>query len=247
MIAPIRKTSEKERASSWHAGYLAMLPRIKRYAEHAFRHWSAEAREDAVQETLANAMIAYRRLAERGKLEIAYPTVLARFAVAQICDGRRVGNQLNGGDVMSAYARRKHGFVLESLDQFDKMEGEWLEAVVEDDRTPIPDQVAFRVDFPQWLAILNRRDRQIAEALAAGHSTSDVATRFGLSAGRISQKRRQYFRSWQGFQNDDHSQESSDEAPAQRDNVDAANAIPTRNPFANRFGPPQLPGSPGAE
>jgi hypothetical protein len=202
MIAPIRKVSDKAPAPSWHAGFLAMLPRIKRYAECAFQHWSAEAREDAIQETLANSMIAYVRLAERGKIEMAHATVLARYAVAQMRDGRRVGTKLNVREVLSPYARRRKGFVLESLDGFDRVEGEWLEAVVEDDRTPIPDQVAFRIDFPRWLGLLSRRDRQIAEALAAGHGTSEVAARFRLSPGRISQKRREYLESWQDFHGD---------------------------------------------
>ena len=181
MIAPVKKASESKPTPSWHAGFLAMYPRIKAYAEFAFRHWSAEAREDAVQETLANAMVAYVRLAKRGKLDMAHPTVLAGYAAAQIRDGRRVGSKRNVRDVSSPHARRGKGFILESLDRFDSIEGEWLEAVVEDDRTPIPDQVAFRLDFPRWLAFLSRRDQQIAEALAAGHSTSQVAARFRVT------------------------------------------------------------------
>jgi transposase-like protein len=214
MIAPIRKASKRERAPSWHAGFLAMLPKIKRYAEYAFRHWSAEAREEAVQETLANAMVAYVRLAKRGKLDMAHPTVLARYAVGQIRDGRRVGIKRNVRDVMSPHARRKKGFILESLDRFDRVEGEWLEAVVEDDRTPIADQVAFRIDFPKWLGLLRKRDRLIAEALATGHSTSEVAAQFRLSRGRISQMRREYFESWKAFHQDDDNPVSGDADPA---------------------------------
>ena len=214
MIAPVRKASKRALAPSWHVGFLEMLPKIKAYAETAFQHWSAEAREDAVQETLANAMVAYRRLAERGKLDIAYPTVLARFAVAQIRDGRRVGSRRNCRDVISPYARRRNGFILESLDRFDRVEGEWLEAVVEDDRTPIADQVAFRIDFPKWLGLLSKRDRLIAEALATGHSTSEVAAQFRLSSGRISQMRREYFKSWQRLHQDDDNPVSGDADPA---------------------------------
>jgi hypothetical protein len=77
-----------------------------------------------------------------------------------------------------------------------------LEVILEDHRTPVPDQVAFRIDFPNWLAILSRRNRRIAEALAVGNSTGYVAKRFKLSAGRISQLRGELYRSWQNFHGD---------------------------------------------
>ena len=38
------------------------------------------------------------------------------------------------------------------------------EAIVEDPRTPVPDQVAFRIDFPKWLDGMPRRNRKIAAA-----------------------------------------------------------------------------------
>jgi hypothetical protein len=62
------------------------------------------------------------------------------------------------------------------------------------------DQVCFRIDFPNWLHSLARRDRKLALALAMGYSTSEVAKRFSLSPGRISQLRREFFASWGAFQ-----------------------------------------------
>lgn len=43
------------------------------------------------------------------------------------------------------------------------------------------------------------RSRQVAEELAIGHSTGDVAKRFGLTPGRISQMRRELHQSWEEF------------------------------------------------
>jgi len=77
--------------------------------------------------------------------------------------------------------------------------------MVEDRQTPVPDQVAFRIDFPAWLAIHPRRDRRIAETLAVGHSTTEAAKRFHVSAGRISQKRRDFHASWQTFHGESRS------------------------------------------
>ena len=88
---------------------------------------------------------------------------------------------------------------MERLDHFDEEENEWMEAVVEDHQTPVPDQVAFRIDFPAWLAIHPRRDRRIAETLAIGHSTTEAAQRFHVSPGRISQKQRDFHASWHTF------------------------------------------------
>lgn len=195
----IRISRSQPGLPAWHARFLAMLPAIKTHARIAFRHLTPEARENAVQEVIANALVAFVRLVQRQKIDLAYPTVLARYAVAQFHDGRRVGNRLNVKDVLSAYAQRQKGITVERLDQFDKEENQWAEAIVEDHRTPVPEQVAFRCDFPAWLATLSRRDRRIAEALSLGHNTGDVARRFQVSPGRISQLRRELHQSWQEF------------------------------------------------
>jgi hypothetical protein len=179
-----------------------MLPTIRSYAKNAFGHMDAESREDAVEEVIANAAVAFVRLVQLGKAKQAFPTVLTRYAISQFWDGRRVGNHLRIGEVLSAYAQRKKGFIVERLDRFDREAEEWAEAIVEDHRTPVPDQVAFRIDFPQWLTLLSNRNRRIAAALALGNSTSQVAKRFKLSAGRVSQLRGELYHSWQDFHGD---------------------------------------------
>jgi hypothetical protein len=176
-----------------------MLPSIRRYARCAFHHLGAEHREDAVEEVIANAAVAFARLAALEKTDLAYPTVLARYGIAQVRDGRRVGTRRRIGEVLSFYAQQKKGFRVERLDRFDRDSGQWFEAIVEDHRTPVPEQVAFRVDFPAWLDSLSRPKRRIAEALAVGHSTSQVARRLRLSPGRVSQVRREVYHSWRRF------------------------------------------------
>ena len=184
---------------AWHHGFLAMLPAIRTYARIAFRNLAPEAREEAVQEVVCNALVAYVRLVELGKADLAYPSVLARFAVAQTRDFRKVGGHLNCKDVLSRYCQRKKGIVVERLDKFDAEDGQWIEAVVEDHHTPVPDQVAFRCDFPAWLRSLPIRNRRIAQALSVGHTTGEVAKRFNVSPGRISQLRQELHRAWQEF------------------------------------------------
>jgi hypothetical protein len=135
----------------WHAQFLSMLPQIKTSAAIAFRGLDPEAREEAIQEVIANAVVAYARLVQLKKVGLAYPTVLARYAVAQIKAGRKVGTKLNVRDVSSEYAQRQKGFSLERLDQFDRNEEAWIEVFVED-RNSGPAVVATtKIDFTEWL------------------------------------------------------------------------------------------------
>ena len=206
MIAPARPACRRRKTTpAWHRPFLNMLPTIRRYARTAFAHLDPQSREDAVAEVIANTAVAVARLVQRKKAEVAFPTVLVRYGIAQYRDGRRVGNRLRIGDVLSPYAQRRKGIVVEHLDRFDKDTGEWLEIIVEDHRTPVPDQVAFRIDFPAWLGLLPRRNRRIAMALGLGNSTSQVAKRFRLSSGRVSQLRQELYLSWKDFHCEDPS------------------------------------------
>jgi hypothetical protein len=202
VIAHAKPVPQQEPVPDWHHQFLEMLPVIRKYADNAFQHLDPEGREDAIQEVVDNALVAFERLVQLDKADLAYPTVLARYGVAQLRDGRRVGNRRRVSEVLAEYAQRKKGFVVERLDRFHKESGQWLEAVVEDPRTPVPDQVAFRIDFPAWLNVQTKRNRRIAEALAVGTTTAEVAKRFKLSPGRVSQLRREFQQSWQEFHGD---------------------------------------------
>jgi transposase len=59
--------------------------------------------------------------------------------------------------------------------------------------------VAFRLDFPVWLKIQNRRKRELAKLLAVGNSATEAAQRFCVSIARISQLRSELQASWQAF------------------------------------------------
>jgi hypothetical protein len=180
-----------------------MAPQIANHARIAFRHLAPEARQEAVQECLANATVAFVRLVQLHKADIAYPTVLARFAIAQLRDGRRVGGHLNIQDISSAYCQRAKKITVERLDHFDEEENAWQEAVIVDTKAaPVSEIVAFRCDFSDWLKRLPKRNRRIAEFLALGNRTSDTARKFRVSEGRVSQLRRELAGSWQRFQSE---------------------------------------------
>jgi hypothetical protein len=182
------------------AKFLAMLPRIRRQAAYRLRRLPTEERVEAIQEVVASAFVSYVRLIERGKAELAFAGPLARFGACQYFRGRKVGNRMNACDITSDYCQRKTGVSLERLNCFDKPTDEWQEIVVEDQHSGPAEVAAIRVDFAAWLQSLPVRTRQVAETLATGEATGDVARLFGCSASRISQFRRELFNAWQGFQ-----------------------------------------------
>jgi len=127
MIASAKRRPRRLSTRVLHAAFLAMLPDIRRHAAIAFSDLDSEAKAEAVQEVTANAFAAFHRLAELGKADVAYPSVLA---------------------------------MLDSL---------------------------------------SSRDRRIAEELATGETTGAVAFKFRVSAGRVSQLRRELKQSWDEF------------------------------------------------
>ncbi|HEU5431661.1 MAG TPA: hypothetical protein VFU81_08365, partial [Thermomicrobiales bacterium] len=141
-----------------------------------------------------------RRLAERGKADVAYASPLARYAVRQVRSGRQVACPLNTYETLSVYAQRKLGFSVGRLHQADAADGTWKELLVADRRATPAELAASRLDFAAWWRRLPRRNRRIAAALAAGATTSETARAFKLSAGRISQLRRELEASWRQFQ-----------------------------------------------
>ena len=184
----------------WHEGFLMMLPKIRHHATVAFRHLNPEAREEAVQEVVCNSLKAYVRLVQLKKVSLAFPTVLARFGVAQVRDGRKVGSKLNVHDVSSDYAQQQKGFHVERLDQYDRNEDAWLEVFVEDRKSGPAAVATMKIDFTNWLKSLPSRVRRIAKLLATGEKTSTVAEKFNLSDGRISQIRSELAQAWKKFQ-----------------------------------------------
>ena len=200
MIATAKPLPRDGRVPHWHQPFLSMLPAIERHARIAFRHLDPEARAEMVEETIANAFVAYSRLVELGKPELAYPTPLAMNGVRQAKAGRKVGGQLNVSDVSSRHCQITKGIKVGRLDHFDEESQEWKEIIVEDRKAGPADTACCRIDFGDWLASLSRRHRKIAMILAMGESTKRVARRFRVSPGRISQIRRELLDAWNRFQ-----------------------------------------------
>ena len=133
---------------------------------------------------------------------MACPSALTRFAVKQYRAGRRLGCQLNVKDVSSEHCQLQKQITLEHLDRKDRETNEWEEILLEDRRAGPAQTAAARIDVHEWFQRMRPRDRRIAQALAVGERTQDVAKRFRLSQGRVSQKRLEFRHNWEEFQDD---------------------------------------------
>ena len=100
MVALVKSNSEVQAQQPQHDRFLAMLPQIRRQASAAFRSQRCEAREELIQEVIANSYRTWVLLARRGKESVAYATPLAQYAIRQVRDGRRVGGHQSAQDII---------------------------------------------------------------------------------------------------------------------------------------------------
>lgn len=209
-VSPAVPTSTK----LLHDVFLSMVPQIERHARGVFRGARcAHMLQEFVAEVVGLCWKWFVRLCERGVDATRFPTALARYAARAVNSGRRVCGQEKAKDVLSSTAQRRHGFTIERLpvgtrtsckDLYGKPHGQQLhefEERLQDNRvTPVPEQAAFRIDFPAWLQRLTPRERRIIRAMLQNERTKDLARAFDLSPSRISQMRREFQQDWQRFQ-----------------------------------------------
>ena len=199
MIATHDPSKPDDGIPDWHHRFIRLMPSITRHAEMCFSKLRPDLREEMVNEVIANCLKQFARLVKRGKEDLAFPSALARFGVAQVRQGRQVGCPMNVLDVSSRYCQQRKGIQVERLDHFDLGDDEWKEVLVEDRRATPADVAASRIDFAAWLGKLPSLRRKIAQCLATGESTFAAAQQFAMTPGRISQLRREFQASWLAF------------------------------------------------
>jgi hypothetical protein len=201
-----------------HAAFLSILPRIELHAQVYFRGVRCPQRKaDAVQETVAISWRWFVRLVERGKDPLSFPIVLASYAARAVKCGRWLCGQEKGKDVTSGIAQQRHRFHVEPLphstasrheERYSIVHGQRQQDVLEErlrdnTQTPVPEQVAFRIDFPDWLTTLTPRERRMVREMATNERPLDLGKRFDLSPARISQMRRELHNDWRHSLGDD--------------------------------------------
>ena len=185
----------------------AHLPRFEAHARFAFRRVGCpHVRADRVAEMLALAWKHFAALARRGKQPEQFVTTLALRCSQAVRAGRRLAGCESSTEVLSPVAQVRHGFAVVRLPDHDRaldrhpLPDELAEALADNTKSAVPEQAAFRVDFPRWRASLRRWDRRVLDALAGGERTADAARRFRICPGRVSQLRREFEEGWEQFQ-----------------------------------------------
>ena len=115
--------------------------------------------------------------------------------------------------MLSEQAQRRHDFTVERWpassvagheDRYAGPHGQhrhdaWEERLQDNTVTPPDEQAAFRIDFAAWLKTLTPRERRLIRAMALNERTKDLAKKFEVSPGRISQQRRAFCEGWKRF------------------------------------------------
>jgi hypothetical protein len=183
---------ENRRRSLIQHCFAAMLPEVVQNLQRTFCGLDFSTREEAMGEAIMHSLLAYIRLHDQGREAVASPSSLAFYSARQVKSGRPAAGRMNGKEPLSRYAQLRNRIRVERP--------EWIELLVADKRASVPEQVALKLDMNEWFSGLSQRMKQIANDLAFGFSTSEVAQRQGVTAGRISQLRRTLEKSWNAFQ-----------------------------------------------
>jgi hypothetical protein len=195
-------TAAQPNEGCWHRLFAAsVLPRLLSHAAVCLRgvrcpHERAELRA----EMCALGWLWFVRLVHRGQVPERFPTVLAAYAGRAAKSGRRLCGQLPAKDVLSPLAQRRHRFAVRSLPGGSSLDRDALgEALHDNSRSEVPDQVAFRCDFPAWHATLSGREQVLVNELLLGEPAGAAAAHLGVSPGRVSQQRRELGDDWRRF------------------------------------------------
>jgi hypothetical protein len=213
MCAPMIQALSLHQLTDLHTRFLVLLPKIETHGRIYFRHLRPHRKEEALQEMRALAWLWFRRLAQRGKDAADYLSTFNDFLVRAVSSGRRIMGYEKAKDVLCVRTQKRRGFKVESLPKdfrashksiYSTVHGQqehdaFEERLSDNSITPIPDQAAFRIDWPAWMQTQTERDRRIIDDLMAGERTFEVSQKYGLSPGRISQLRRRLHDDWEVF------------------------------------------------
>jgi DNA-directed RNA polymerase specialized sigma24 family protein len=211
--ALMREAAPTSAPEALQSHFLEIMPRVETHARIYFRHLRCPGRrDDAVAETVAVAWKWFLHAAQKGKDARSFASALATLAARHVRSGRRLCGQEGAGDAMSPVAHRRRGFGVEPLAPPECYRGSlysdpggqgridaFEERLRDDAVSPVPEQAAFRIDYPAWLSRLGGRDRAVVGDMTLDLGTAELAARHSVSPGRISQLRRELHRDWRAF------------------------------------------------
>ena len=177
------------------AEFVAFLPELRRVLRAKFRHLDAEARGESISEAIAFAFGVWLSAKRRAKAVGVYS--LCSFAALLVKSGRKFAGERQT-DILSEAGRvmgkvppvARFGF------------GERLDDLLLEDRRngwPVPDRVAFKLDWAAYLDRQPRRTRQIIDLLGQGHLRKEAAAALRITPPAVSMRMNNAYRAWQNF------------------------------------------------
>lgn len=141
------------------------------------------------------------------------PDSVAWYAARRACGARHFGGTESAKSIHCRQATGRDGPVLRSLDvsrpqsDADNAQADELFSGSDFARLVVPagpgsDPAAlagFWTDWTAFLATLTARDRSVLADLAQGERVKEIAARFGITSGRVSQLRRTWADAWAVF------------------------------------------------
>jgi DNA-binding NarL/FixJ family response regulator len=160
-------------------------PELQRMASARFRHMAPERREEATQEALSLSWKYYLSLAAK-KPDDADALLTSALYYACKHAGKRAVQGQKTTDVYDRCQRTADDDTGDLLDSFVSK------------GSSVFDKVSWRLDFSRFLdTALSDRQRQMAELLAQGFGTAEVASTCGVTPSAISQFRRRFLELFQ--------------------------------------------------
>ena len=183
---------------AWHHDLTDFLGFVRARATKVHHDLRGPDREDAVADVVADVTASLARLSGRRQTHRGLIRPLTDYAIRHRAAGRRIGTSTNRRDLQSPARRDRQR--IGSLEAKSEERGLSWRDVLPDSRQADPAEIAAaRIDVSAWLSRLPERLRDLAETLAAGHTPGELARRFGVSPGRISQMREELRRDWADF------------------------------------------------
>jgi hypothetical protein len=189
--------------------FVAALPAMENVIRFQLRWLPRRHRAEAQADAVAASWHAWHGLVKRGKDPLSVgPAGIALNATRYTKAGRCLGTGTSGRGVMDIYNRKAQkacGLRLVSLDRDVATDAgaqpdAWREWLAEDNTTTPANEAAFRIDLAVWLDGLPARKRQMAELLAQGFGTGEVATMLKVTPAAVSIARTWLEASWRAFQ-----------------------------------------------
>jgi hypothetical protein len=174
------------------ARFEARFPELQSKARAYFADYKPEAKDESVANSLFLTWHHFVALIEKGKADDALLTSTFYFSCRQTRAGRMMRTvKSDKSRELWDYARKTGKRIVSGIN---------LDAYVSK-RCSVLDVVAFRIDTQAWLDSLTENQRQRALDLAGGTGTKELPERWKVSAGAVSNFRRQLNESYERFIN----------------------------------------------